>query len=335
MMQPAGTEPSENRAPVSSEALRHYWHPVARSSEVGDKPVKAKLLNHPLALWRSNGQVAAFYDLCVHRGTPLSLGWLDAGELVCAYHGWRYGRDGSCTRIPSLPPDRPIPAKARANAFSSQERYGLIWVCLNEPRHEIPEFPPEFVDPAFRWEGFSTDGFWKANAARMLENLADYSHFPWVHPGTLGDPTNPEMEPIEIETIEGGFQYDIPQPVNRLTRERPARQTYKLFVPFMLTIDRWQPGGNQRQINIFLCSPVSKNETRFFRFMGRNFQDFQSDEELNRRHRLTFEQDRGIVESQRPEELPLDLSEELHLRGPDTPAVEYRRRLREVGIDWS
>jgi hypothetical protein len=33
--------------------------------------------------------------------------------------------------------------------------------------------------------------------------------------------------------------------------------------------------------------------------------------------------------------LPLDLSEELHLRGPDTAAIEYRRRLRELGVDWS
>jgi phenylpropionate dioxygenase-like ring-hydroxylating dioxygenase large terminal subunit len=323
------------RPKATSEALCHFWHPVARSTEVTDKPVKAKLLDQPLALWRSNGQIAAFYDLCIHRGTPLSLGWLDNGELVCAYHGWRYGADGSCRRIPSLPPDRAIPAKARASSFKAAERYGLIWVCLGEPRTEIPEFPPEFNDPAFHWGAYSTEGFWKANAARMLENLADYSHFPWVHPGTLGDPANPECEPITIETLDGGFQYDIPQPVNRLRPDAGARQTYKLILPFILFIQRWQPGGSERQTNIFLCSPISRNETRFFRFMGRNFVGHLSDEELNSRHRLTFEQDRGIVESQRPEELPLDLSEELHLRGPDTPAIEYRRRLRELGIDWN
>ena len=174
------------RPNATSEALCHFWHPVARSEEVTDKPIKVKLLDQPLALWRSNGRVAAFYDLCVHRGTPLSLGWLDNGELVCAYHGWRYGADGSCTRIPSLPADRAIPAKARASSFKAEERYGLIWVCLGQPRTDIPEFPPEFHDPAFNWGPFSTHGIWKANAARMLENLADYSHFPFVHPGTLG-----------------------------------------------------------------------------------------------------------------------------------------------------
>jgi len=69
--------------------------------------------------------------------------------------------------------------------------------------------------------------------------------------------------------------------------------------------------------------------------MGRNFVGHLSEDDLQSRHRLTFEQDRAIVELQRPEELPLDLSEELHLRGPDTPAIEYRRRLRELGVDWS
>ncbi len=318
-----------------NQALAHYWHPVARSREIADKPVKAKLLNQPLVLWRSPGQVSAFYDLCLHRGTPLSLGRLQDGELVCAYHGWCYGADGTCTRIPSLPAARPIPSKARAQSYHVQERYGLIWVCLDEPRAGIPEFPPEYYDATFRWEGFETDGVWQANAARMLENLADYSHFPFVHPGTLGDPDTPECEPITIEPLDGGFQYDIPQPVNRLTREQPARQTYKLYLPFTLFIQRRQPGGFQRQTNIFLCSPVANKETRFFRFMGRNFSDFQSDEDLNRRHRLTFEQDRTIVESQRPSELPVDLAEELHLRGPDTPAIEYRRRLRDLGVDWS
>ena len=38
-----------------------------------------------------------------------------------------------------------------------------------------------------------------------------------------------------------------------------------------------------------------------------------------------------MVESQRPEELPLDLSEELHLRGPDAGTLAYRRLLAGLG----
>jgi phenylpropionate dioxygenase-like ring-hydroxylating dioxygenase large terminal subunit len=44
-----------------------------------------------------------------------------------------------------------------------------------------------------------------------------------------------------------------------------------------------------------------------------------------------FEQDRPIVESQRPELLPLDLQAELHLRS-DRTAIAYRRWLRQLGV---
>jgi hypothetical protein len=39
-----------------------------------------------------------------------------------------------------------------------------------------------------------------------------------------------------------------------------------------------------------------------------------------------------LVESQRPEQLPIDWNAELHVRGPDGPSVTYRKLLAEVGI---
>jgi phenylpropionate dioxygenase-like ring-hydroxylating dioxygenase large terminal subunit len=42
-------------------------------------------------------------------------------------------------------------------------------------------------------------------------------------------------------------------------------------------------------------------------------------------------QDVRVVESQRPELLPLDLQAELHLRS-DKTAIEYRRWLKKLGL---
>jgi phenylpropionate dioxygenase-like ring-hydroxylating dioxygenase large terminal subunit len=314
--------------------LWKYWHPIVWSKEVTDKPIAAKLLDQPLVLWRADGKIAAFYDLCIHRGTPLSLGSVCDGQIVCPYHGWRYAGDGRCTSIPSLPPGREIPGKARARTFHVQERHGLIWVCLDEPRQDIPEFPAEIDDPTFVWAPYTSEGQWRANAARMIENLADFSHFPWVHPGILGDPAQAECLPITLTETQGGFQYEIDTPVNKLRPDRASKQLYTVILPFMVIIQRRQPGGVERHTNIYLCTPVSSKETKFYRLAGRNYRDEKSDDELNARHRRIFEQDKRIVESQRPEELPLDLAEELHLRGPDTPAVEYRRRLHALGVEW-
>jgi vanillate O-demethylase monooxygenase subunit len=43
-----------------------------------------------------------------------------------------------------------------------------------------------------------------------------------------------------------------------------------------------------------------------------------------------LEQDRVVVESQRPEELPIDLASELHIKGVDRVSIEYRRWLIEL-----
>ena len=99
---------------VSTEALRDYWHPVAFSSEVTDRPAPVTLLDERVVLYRTaSGRAVAHKDLCIHRGTPLSLGWVEEETLVCAYHGWSYAPEGKCIRIPLVDPARKIPPKAR------------------------------------------------------------------------------------------------------------------------------------------------------------------------------------------------------------------------------
>ena len=57
-------------------SLKNCWHPVAYSHQVTDKPYGTKLLDEYLVIWRStDGQAHAMKDLCIHRGTALSLGW--------------------------------------------------------------------------------------------------------------------------------------------------------------------------------------------------------------------------------------------------------------------
>ena len=52
---------------------------------------------------------------------------------------------------------------------------------------------------------------------------------------------------------------------------------------------------------------------------------------LMRFERVIFGQDQRIVESQRPEQVPFDLADELHLKF-DAVAVAYRRAMRAQGL---
>jgi phenylpropionate dioxygenase-like ring-hydroxylating dioxygenase large terminal subunit len=119
------------------------WHPVAYAHEVSDRPFGATLLGEAVVVWRTgDGRAHAMRDLCIHRGTALSLGWIANDCLVCPYHAWHYDASGACVRIPQSA-TATIPPKARTPVYRCQERYGLIWVCLaeGEPAYPLPEVP--------------------------------------------------------------------------------------------------------------------------------------------------------------------------------------------------
>ena len=313
------------------DILRHYWYPVAASDEVGDTPFATSLLDESLVLFRAGQHAVAFRDLCVHRGTPLSLGWVAGEKLVCGYHGWEYRADGACVRIPSLPPERGIPAKARAIAYPATERYGLVWVCLGAPAAPIPEFP-EVEDPGFR-TFLNRFPVWQTSGARMIENFMDIAHFPWVHPGLLGDPDAPEVPAYSIEHRDGEMRYRgiMQVPEEGVFRGAVEEYEYRIVLPFSGQFTRKLSGGRRFVITLAV-QPVSAKQLRRFQLVSRNYDFDKADDSYRPFIAEINEQDRRVIESQRPEELPLDLSAELHLKGPDSAAVEYRRMLRGLGL---
>ena len=75
----------------AGQYLRRFWQPVARASELPSgraKPIE--ILGEKFTVYRGEGgtpHVVAFR--CPHRGTQLSLGWVEGDSLRCRYHGWR------------------------------------------------------------------------------------------------------------------------------------------------------------------------------------------------------------------------------------------------------
>jgi phenylpropionate dioxygenase-like ring-hydroxylating dioxygenase large terminal subunit len=295
---------------MSDPILRHYWHPVATSNELGKKPLGVCLLDERIVLWRSEEQVVAFRDLCIHRGTALSLGWIQDRNLVCAYHGWSYAADGACVRIPSLMAGCSIPAKARATAvFMTQERYGLVWVCLAEPRAAIPELP-ELEDANYHTFFHSAD-VWETSAARMVENFVDTSHFPYVHPGinaTEDDPVIPDF-PVTRSGLELYFETKFTAPSSEAFRGpntlasygafTEGRRQYRVVLPFTAQAVRPMPESRRQLISV-IASPISAKRMRYYTFSSRNFALEQPDDDFRALIQTIFAQDRAIVERQPP-----------------------------------
>ena len=311
--------------------LRDYWYPVALSSAIGEKPVGTRLLGEEIVLWRSNDGIAALRDHCIHRGTRLSLGWVEEHGLVCPYHGWCYRKDGVVCRIPSLPADRAIPARARVNSFRCMERYGLVFVCLGEPRRAIYEVP-EFEHSDFRTHILGPVQ-WVTGAARSFENFIDEAHLPWVHPGALGDRNNvPPIPSRDVQEKEGEFYFEYESEcASRIDPSKMTKNllTYDVVLPFSLYHENITPEG-ERVIDLFFVTPLSETESVRYMVVARNFALDLPPDKFIRFTLSVWEQDRVLVESQRPAEAPLDLHEELHLRGPDGPSIIYRRMLQKI-----
>jgi phenylpropionate dioxygenase-like ring-hydroxylating dioxygenase large terminal subunit len=322
------------------QAQRACWHPVCYGHQLSDRPVHADLLGESLVLWRGpGGDPRAMSDLCVHRGTALSLGWVSGDQIVCPYHGWRYAADGRCVAIPQLPdPDR-VPARARVQAFSTQERYGLVWVALDQPRWPVPEVP-ELEDDA--WTVVSAGPYrWACDAARQVENFTDFGHFPWVHPGLLGDPDRPVVPRHEVRTDGHVLHYSIVRPEAPNTDDFPVfgneqaspperRSRYELHLPYTIAL-RLDWGGQRGMVYFFAGQPEAADRCTGYVVIGRNYNFGQPALVIQEFENTIFGQDQLIVESQQPGRVPFDLAAELHLKF-DAVAVAYRKAMRAEGL---
>ena len=79
-------------SPSDWAVLTSLWHPVAYSKDVQDTPYATRLLDVDLVAYRADGSVVVARDLCIHRGTPLTLGHLEDGESCAATTAGTTGR---------------------------------------------------------------------------------------------------------------------------------------------------------------------------------------------------------------------------------------------------
>ncbi len=318
---------------IQDPVLINDWHVVARSEDIPEGTIQsARLLEEDLVLWRVGGQVQVWKDLCVHRGTRLSLGAVQDDHLVCPYHGWVYDRSGQCVRMPAHPDQTPSP-RAQAQVYPSQERYGLVWVSLGSPTQDIPPFP-EWDDPSFR-KVFCGPYTYHAAGPRAIENFLDVAHFPYVHAGLLGDPQRPDVGDYEAEigpegVIARGIRIWQPDP-DGTGQGAEVVYTYCAFRP--LTAYFTKTSAGPRFAAFFTITPVSELHSISWMWLALNYRRDTPDEELQAFEDKIMSQDIPIVESQRPELLPLDLQAELHLRS-DRTAIAYRKWLNLLGLTF-
>lgn len=315
--------------------LSQYWYPVARADEVHDKPIAVKLLDVDLVVYRANGKAVVARDLCLHRGVPLSMGWVEDEKIVCPYHGFSYAPDGQCVSIPAHPGAK-ISPRLCLTVYPAVERYGLIWTSLSAEDELIPPLPVwededyvSFIPPTVDIAG---------SAGRQVEGFLDVAHFAWVHTESFADRNNAFVPSYKVDRTNYGLRAEYLSTVSNYPKGMQDREpadfkwlrVYDVYPPLSARLTVHFPNGGLLWI-LNAVSPISARKTRLFCPIAQNFDKNFSVEEAYAFNLKIFNEDREIVENQKPEELPLDLQAEAHIMA-DKTSIAYRKLLKEMGL---
>lgn len=328
--------------PVALRA-RNYpvnqWWVAAVSAEVGHKPIQRWLLELPVVLYRGeDGSVVALDDRCPHRWAPLSAGYVRGNDIVCGYHGMRFGPDGRCTRVAT---QAGTPAAASVRRYPVTERKPFVWIWTGDPLAALAAVPPPELPWATDPSRVTAHGEMEVgcNYMAIKENVLDLSHFGFVHSKTLG--VTDWLSPPTVNKNEGNGtvsykqvmtasslpeHYGIPtgigcdRPVNRTswgTYVSPALQTAGV------DIDDAEPQTPEarRRFELRIChatTPIDLRRTAYWWFFSQDYGHAAgAAERLKERIEAAFLEDKAILEA----------TEELVARDPrglDYPEVAVR-----------
>ena len=170
-----------------------HWVMVGHESEVaqtGDYLVRDVGEESIIIVRDKNGGVAAFYNVCRHRGTRLCEEERGhAAAIQCPYHAWTYGLDGRLIGAPHM--DEVKSFKREQYSLRTVQTgiwEGFIFVNLaNQPR-PLEEWFAELRGKFSQWKlpglrsAKRVEYDVKANWKLMFENYSECYHCPGVHP---------------------------------------------------------------------------------------------------------------------------------------------------------
>lgn len=179
--------------------LKNSWYVACTPDEIESKPLGRKVCGENIAFYRGKeGKVAAVENFCPHRGAPLSLGYVEDGNLVCGYHGLVMGCDGKTVSMPG----QRVRGFPCIKSYAVVERYGFIWVWPGDKALADPTLIHHLEwaeNPDWAYGG----GLFhiKCDYRLMIDNLMDLTHETYVHSSSIGQKEIDESLPTT--TVNG------------------------------------------------------------------------------------------------------------------------------------
>jgi 5,5'-dehydrodivanillate O-demethylase oxygenase subunit len=227
----------------------------AKDLAAGDtKPIR--IMGEDFTLYRGETGIPHVVEFrCAHRGTQLSLGWVEDDCIRCFYHGWKYDTSGQCLEQPGEDPL--FAQKIRIRTFPTKEYLGHIFVYFGvDAPPPLPRFPecegPGFVEVL-------PSAIWPCNYFNRLDNAGDPVHVPFVHRESRRRAgINPEVRRVEPEETDCGIRYTRVAPDGtKESRHFFMPNVVQIFVPVRRELSLSAGTGPVTMIRLLWRVPVT------------------------------------------------------------------------------
>ncbi|KAK4502208.1 hypothetical protein PRZ48_005633 [Zasmidium cellare] len=165
-----------------------------------------------------DGLIRGFHNVCRHRGFPIVTE--ESGQskiLVCKYHGWSYGLNGTLAKAPGYQDiekfDRDsnslLPVHVKVDA------HGFVWVNLDAKEAPEVAWEADFKDidqkarhHSFNFEDYKFDHTWQMtgdyNWKTLADNYNECYHCAIAHPDVSAVA---DLEAYKVETKGGNIEH--------------------------------------------------------------------------------------------------------------------------------
>jgi choline monooxygenase len=182
---------------LDAAIIRGTWQPVARRQAVAEPGQYASgcLVGEPWVVVRDeDNNLKAFHNTCRHKGREVVTGNGQGENLVCGYHGWKYGLDGGLKSAPQIAGIQDFDRQKMSLPELPLVEFGpWVWVNLDA---RAPAFMDHFsqlkgILDQTKWENlrYKDQVVWEigCNWKVYIDNYLDGGyHIPHMHP-TLDD----------------------------------------------------------------------------------------------------------------------------------------------------
>lgn len=227
--------------------VRRAWYVACPSSDLKDKPLARTLLGTPMVLFRGpEGKAGALLDRCAHRNAPLSVGKVVDRRLECLYHGWQFGTDGKCLKIPGLCSEMEQKIARAVPRFATLERDGFVWVYATA---DVDPPGAPFAVPSLGPGATEIRRVVQVESPlhAALENALDVPHTAVLHRGLFRGSREPRRIKARVARTAEGLQAEY------LGEPRPEGLAAKILSP---------SGGVVTHFDRFLLPSIAQVEYR-------------------------------------------------------------------------